>query len=361
MQQALRREHVLDFGRADAERERRERAVRAGVRIAADDRHAGQRRALLRPDHVDDALAPVEEREVRLGADARRCWRRASRPACARSDRGCPCPSPWSACCGRRWRRSTRRATACGRRASGLRTPAGSSLRAPGGGRCRAAPCRPSSLRTTWLSHNLVVERACVAWSLRARDARSALPDVDYCTAAATANSSPVAPRHGAGGSGRDEPMTRNAFPLEIKLLGGVRDRPRSACSSPWRSRRATERSYLDADREGDRLRDLDHAVTSLYLSLRTAESGAARLPADRPRHVPGPVHDRHAAKSPQRLAYARALADGEPVTAAALAAMRPHVDRCWPGSPQTIDVRRRDGLRSCAARDADRPAARRR
>ena len=58
-QQRLRRQHVLDLARADAERERAERAVRAGVRVAADDRHAGQRRALLRPDHVHDALAPV--------------------------------------------------------------------------------------------------------------------------------------------------------------------------------------------------------------------------------------------------------------------------------------------------------------
>ena len=38
--QRLRREHVLDLGRADPERERAERAVRRRVRVAADDRHA---------------------------------------------------------------------------------------------------------------------------------------------------------------------------------------------------------------------------------------------------------------------------------------------------------------------------------
>ena len=40
LRQRLRREHVLDLGRADAERERAERAVRRRVAVAADDRHA---------------------------------------------------------------------------------------------------------------------------------------------------------------------------------------------------------------------------------------------------------------------------------------------------------------------------------
>ena len=67
-QQALRRQDVLDLRSADAEGKRRERAVRAGVRIAADDRHPRQRRALLGADHVDDALPLVAERKIRLGA-----------------------------------------------------------------------------------------------------------------------------------------------------------------------------------------------------------------------------------------------------------------------------------------------------
>ena len=66
-QQALRGQHVFDFGRADAERERRKRAVGAGVRVAADNRHAGQRRALLGADHVDDALPLVQKRKIGLG------------------------------------------------------------------------------------------------------------------------------------------------------------------------------------------------------------------------------------------------------------------------------------------------------
>ena len=52
-------EHVLDLARADAEGEGAERAVGRGVAVAAHDRHARQRAALLGPDHVDDALVRV--------------------------------------------------------------------------------------------------------------------------------------------------------------------------------------------------------------------------------------------------------------------------------------------------------------
>ena len=54
---ALGGEHVLDLARADAERERAEGAVGGGVRVAADDRHAGLGDAELGADHVHDALA----------------------------------------------------------------------------------------------------------------------------------------------------------------------------------------------------------------------------------------------------------------------------------------------------------------
>ncbi len=60
LQQRLRRQHVLDLRRADAVRQRAERAVRRRVAVAAHDRGARQREALLGPDHVHDALPPVE-------------------------------------------------------------------------------------------------------------------------------------------------------------------------------------------------------------------------------------------------------------------------------------------------------------
>ena len=59
---ALRREHVLDLARADAEGERAEGAVRGGVRVAADDRHAGLGDAELGADHVHDPLTLGAER-----------------------------------------------------------------------------------------------------------------------------------------------------------------------------------------------------------------------------------------------------------------------------------------------------------
>ena len=62
--QRLRGQHVLDLARADAEREGAERAVGRRVAVAAHDRHARQRAALLGPDDVDDALAGVAHRVV---------------------------------------------------------------------------------------------------------------------------------------------------------------------------------------------------------------------------------------------------------------------------------------------------------
>src|ERR1700691_1002624 len=60
LDQGLRRQHMLDFRGADAMGERAERAVRRGVAVAAHDRRARQRGALLRPDDVYDDLAMVD-------------------------------------------------------------------------------------------------------------------------------------------------------------------------------------------------------------------------------------------------------------------------------------------------------------
>src|SRR5581483_4299507 len=65
LRKRLRREHVLDLGRADAERKRAEGSVRRRVRVAAHDRHARAREALLRPDHVHDSLAAAAGRMER--------------------------------------------------------------------------------------------------------------------------------------------------------------------------------------------------------------------------------------------------------------------------------------------------------
>jgi hypothetical protein len=69
--QRLRGQHVRHLGGADAEGQRAQRAVRGRVAVAADDHLARQAQALLRADHVHDALAHVvqaEEADARSGA-----------------------------------------------------------------------------------------------------------------------------------------------------------------------------------------------------------------------------------------------------------------------------------------------------
>ena len=61
LRQRLGGEHVLDLGRADAERDRAERAVGGGVRVAADHRQPGLGQPELRADDVHDALVEVAE------------------------------------------------------------------------------------------------------------------------------------------------------------------------------------------------------------------------------------------------------------------------------------------------------------
>jgi hypothetical protein len=61
LEEALGGEDVPDLGGPDPEGEGAERAVGGGVAVAADDGHARLRRALLRPEDVDDALRVVLE------------------------------------------------------------------------------------------------------------------------------------------------------------------------------------------------------------------------------------------------------------------------------------------------------------
>ncbi len=59
----LRHQHMRHLGRADAERVGAERAMGRGVAVAADDQQPRQRQALLRTDHMHDALARIVEAE----------------------------------------------------------------------------------------------------------------------------------------------------------------------------------------------------------------------------------------------------------------------------------------------------------
>ena len=75
LEQALRREHHLDFAGADPMREGAERAVRGRVAISTNERPAGLRQAKLGTNHVDDSLlraAEVVQRYAKLGAIRRK-------------------------------------------------------------------------------------------------------------------------------------------------------------------------------------------------------------------------------------------------------------------------------------------------
>jgi hypothetical protein len=62
--QSLRRHDVLDFGGTNTERQRTHRAMRAGVGVTTNNCHAWQRSALLRADHMYDALTQVIHTEL---------------------------------------------------------------------------------------------------------------------------------------------------------------------------------------------------------------------------------------------------------------------------------------------------------
>ena len=62
--QALGRQYVLHFGSSDSLREGGEGTVCRGMRVAANDGHARQCRALLRADDMDNALAHVVDAEL---------------------------------------------------------------------------------------------------------------------------------------------------------------------------------------------------------------------------------------------------------------------------------------------------------
>ena len=137
--------------------------------------------------------------------------------------------------------------------------------------------------------------------------------------------------------------MTRKVFPLETKLLaafivGGLGLLAAVVLAATQGS------AYLAADHEVGRLRDLDHAVTALYLAVRSAESGQrGYLLTSRDNDLtPYRIARSEAA---QRLDDARALAGSDPGTLAALDALRPHVHARLAELSETLDVFNREGF----------------
>ena len=148
--------------RADAVRQRAERAMRRGMAVAADDGGAGQREALLGPDHMHDALAAVA---LVIILDAEIAWRsrRAWRSGARTRDRRCLWSGRWSARCGRPRPASSPARAPCARPCAGPRRPAGSSPHAPDAGRHRAGRCRRAPHAPDGRPRSC--RRGCGAWS----------------------------------------------------------------------------------------------------------------------------------------------------------------------------------------------------
>ena len=76
LDQRLRRQHMGQFAGADAEGQRAEAAMGAGMAVAADDQAAGQAQAQFGPDDMDDALPGLVDIEqldaARGGLDPQR-------------------------------------------------------------------------------------------------------------------------------------------------------------------------------------------------------------------------------------------------------------------------------------------------
>ena len=90
--QALRGQHMLDIGSAHPKRQSSKCTVRTGVRVTRHHGHAGQRGALLRPHHMDDALGlaaqAVEGDAELLAVDAQLAHLGARQRIFDRLDRG---------------------------------------------------------------------------------------------------------------------------------------------------------------------------------------------------------------------------------------------------------------------------------
>ena len=162
--------------RADAHGQRAEGAVRGGVAVAADDGGAGQREALLRPDHVHDALPHVAlvvvlDAEV-LGVPGQRLDLDAAflvLDALVAVGGGGDVVVDHG-------QRLLGRAHLALRPSSGPRRPAGSSPRARDGGRCRECTCRPAAARRRGRRRSCRRASWVPSWPLRARPLELSAP-----------------------------------------------------------------------------------------------------------------------------------------------------------------------------------------
>jgi diguanylate cyclase (GGDEF)-like protein len=137
--------------------------------------------------------------------------------------------------------------------------------------------------------------------------------------------------------------MTARTFPLEAKLIVAfVAGALGLVVALGFATREG--RAFLDVGRQSTHLRDLDFAVTSVYLALRTAESGQrGYLVSGSDTYL---VPYRLAiADVGKRIAEAKALAAGDPPTAKALAELDAPIGALLSSLAGNVELRRQQGF----------------
>jgi diguanylate cyclase len=142
--------------------------------------------------------------------------------------------------------------------------------------------------------------------------------------------------------------MKSGPFPLEIKLLVAfVAGALGLVVALAFAVREGN--AFLDVGREGNRLRELDFAVTSVYLALRTAESGQRGylISGSDTYLVPYRIAIGDVGT---RIAEAKSLAADDPVTLKALTALEPHIGALLSALAANVELRRQQGFETAQA-----------
>jgi diguanylate cyclase (GGDEF)-like protein len=151
--------------------------------------------------------------------------------------------------------------------------------------------------------------------------------------------------------------MTARTFPLEAKLLVAfVAGALGLVVALGFAAREG--RAFLDVGQQSTRLRDLDFAVTSVYLALRTAESGQRGYLVNGTDTYLVPYRIAIADVG-KRIAEAKALAAADPPTARALTELDAPIGALLSSLASNVELRRQQGFE--AAREmalADRGIA---
>jgi diguanylate cyclase (GGDEF)-like protein len=142
--------------------------------------------------------------------------------------------------------------------------------------------------------------------------------------------------------------MKSSSFSLEIKLLVAfVSGALGLVIALAFAVREGN--AFLDVGRKGNNLREIDFAVTSVYLALRTAESGQRGylVSGSDTYLVPYRIAIGDVGT---RIAEAKALAAADPATMRALTALEPHIGALLSALAANVELRRQQGFEAAQA-----------